>query len=118
MTQKVIISQFSVIILLIIAAFLRFYNLEEVPLPVNQDELSNIYDGYSIAETGADRWGDKYPFLLRAFGDADNRPPLYSWVCAASIRVFGYSITAGRAPAGIIGIFSLIFLFLVARKIG
>lgn len=89
-----------------------------MPLPINQDELSNIYDGYSIAETGADRWGDKYPFLLRAFGDADNRPPLYSWICAASIKVFGYSITSGRAPAGFIGILSLIFLFLVARKIG
>lgn len=116
--QKSNITYISVLIILIIGAFLRFYKLEEVPLPVNQDELSNIYDGYSIAETGADRWGDKYPFLLRAFGDADNRPPLYSWVCAASIKVFGLSITAGRAPAGLIGLFSLLFLFLVSRKIG
>lgn len=116
--QKSKIIYISVLIILILGAFLRFYKLEEAPLPVNQDELSNIYDGFSIAQTGADRWGNKYPFLLRAFGDADNRPPLYSWICAASIKIFGYSITAGRAPAGLIGILSLLFLFLVSTKIG
>ncbi|MES2796620.1 MAG: glycosyltransferase family 39 protein [Bacteroidota bacterium] len=118
MPPKRNIINIGVLIIILIGTFLRFYKLEEAPLPANQDELSNIYDGYSIAETGADRWGNNYPFLLRGFGDADNRPPLYSWMCAISIQIFGFSITAGRAPAGIIGVLSLLFLFLVARKMG
>ncbi len=105
-------------IILLISAFLRFYKLDQLPLTVNQDELSNIYDGYCIAETGADRWGENHPFILRGFGEADNRPPLFGWICAASIKSFGFSIIAGRAPAAFLGVISLLFLFLVARKIG
>jgi 4-amino-4-deoxy-L-arabinose transferase-like glycosyltransferase len=107
----------GVIVIFFIAFFLRFYKLDSYPLQINQDELSNIYDGYCIAETGADRWGDKYPIILKGFGDHDNRPPLYSYLAAGTIKLFGYSIPAGRLPSAIIGFASLILLFIVAVKI-
>lgn len=98
--------------------FLRTYKLDLYPLQINQDELSNIYDGYCIAETGADRWGDKAPIILKGFGDFDNRPPLYSYLTAVSVKMFGYSVKTGRLPSAIIGCISLVLLFLVAQKIG
>ncbi len=104
--------------LLIIGFFLRLYDLDKYPMQVNQDELSNIYDGYCISETGADRWGEKNPVILTAFGDFDNRPPLYAYLAAISIKFFGYSIEAGRLPSAIIGSISLILLFLTATKLG
>jgi len=97
---------------------LRILQLEQYPLAVNQDELSNIYDGYSIAETGADRWGNKYPMILKAFGLADYRPPMYAWLSAVTIRAFGFSISSGRLVSALLGSASLGLLFLVARRAG
>jgi 4-amino-4-deoxy-L-arabinose transferase-like glycosyltransferase len=108
----------SIIAILAISFFLRAYKLEKYPLPVNQDELSNVYDGYSIAETGADRWGVKHPVLLTAFGAGDDRPPLYGWICALSVKLFGFSVFSARFPSAVLGLLSLLFLFLASKKIG
>ena len=59
------VRKFAVIGLLAVGAFLRFYQLDQYPLGVHQDELSNIYDGYSLAQTGADRFGDVKRFFRR-----------------------------------------------------
>jgi 4-amino-4-deoxy-L-arabinose transferase-like glycosyltransferase len=106
------------IIILGVAFFLRIYNLENYPSQIHVDEISNIYDGYSIAETGADRWGVKYPVILRAYGESDNRPPMYAWLSAVSIKILGYSVFAGRLPSVIFGMLSLLLLFFTTRKIG
>ncbi|MCC3157223.1 glycosyltransferase family 39 protein [Hymenobacter sp. 15J16-1T3B] len=107
-----------VCVLLIIGFLLRYLQLEEYPLTVNQDELSNIYDGYSIARTGADRWGEKYPVILRAFGNMDYRPPMYAWLCAIPIELFGYSIYSGRLVSVVLGFVSLLLIYLVGEKMG
>lgn len=85
---------------------------------VNQDELSNIYDGYSIAETGADRWGQKFPVILRGFGNWDYRPPMYAWLSALTIHVFGFSVASGRLVSAILGCASLVLIYLVAKRMG
>lgn len=107
-----------VFLIFTLAAFLRFSSLNEYPLGANPDELSNIYDGYSISKTGADRWGQKYPTILRGLGENDNRPPMYAWLVAGSMKIFGKSIEAGRFPSAFIGFLTIIFLFFVAKKIG
>lgn len=106
------------LLLLVVGAWLRFVSLDQYPLGVHQDELSNIYDGYSIAETGADRFGSRHPAVLRAFGEDDYRPALYAWLAAATIKVFGFSVTAGRVPAAILGTASLVLLYLFATSLG
>ena len=45
-------------LVLCVGFLLRFIALDRLPLPAHQDELSDIYDGYCIAMTGADRAGD------------------------------------------------------------
>jgi 4-amino-4-deoxy-L-arabinose transferase-like glycosyltransferase len=107
----------ALLILFSIAFFLRVYHLDRYPLPIQQDELSNVYDGYAIAETGADRWGNKHPVILRAFGDSDYRPPLYAYLDAASIKVLGFSVIAGRLPAALLGFISLILLYCLTKKL-
>jgi len=105
----------ALLVLLAIAAWLRFYQLDQYPLGVHQDELSNMYDGYSIAETGADRFGSPYPGVVRGFGENDYRPAMFSWLDAATIKVFGFSVKAGRLPAAVLGVVSLILLYSFAR---
>ena len=106
------------ITLLIAFIILRFYGLENYPLEANQDELSNIFDGYCLSETGADRWGTKYPVILRGFGTSDYRPPLNAFLCAVSIKLLGFSVFAGRFPSAVVGCLSLLLLYLTAKKIG
>jgi 4-amino-4-deoxy-L-arabinose transferase-like glycosyltransferase len=104
-------------ILIIIGLALRLPCLEKFPAQTQQDELSNIYDGYSISKIGTDRWGMRLPMILRGFGESDYRPPLYSWLVAVSIKSFGYSIFAGRFPSALLAMFSLILLFNVTKEI-
>jgi 4-amino-4-deoxy-L-arabinose transferase-like glycosyltransferase len=102
-------------LILAMGASLRLYQLDQYPLGVHHDELSNMYDGWSIAETGADRFGAYLPMVERAYGENDYRPAMYSWLNAATIKVAGFSIKAGRLPAALLGIASLVLLYLFAK---
>lgn len=102
--------------LILVAAFLRFYAPLQYPLAINQDELSNIYDAWSIAETGKDRWETPNPFILRALGDGDNRPASMAWLIALVFKFTGYSITIGRMVNAIPGLLSILFTFLFLKN--
>jgi 4-amino-4-deoxy-L-arabinose transferase-like glycosyltransferase len=104
--------------LFVVGCALRVVALDKIPLPVQQDELSDIYDGYSIAETGSDRSGIHFPFVVRAFGEADYRPPLYAWLAAIPARFAGFSIVGGRLPSAILGCAALFLVFAFATRLG
>ena len=55
-----------VLVLLAVAAFLRFYGLDRYPLPAHRDELSNAYDSWALLETGADRSGNATSYVNQA----------------------------------------------------
>lgn len=103
-------------LLLTAGALLRLVALDRIPLGVQQDELSNIYDGYSILKTGADRFGDRFPVIVRGFGENDYRPALYPWLTVLPQAVTGFSVAAGRLPSAIMGIASLVLIFLLGRR--
>lgn len=106
-----------VLLLLAVAAFLRFYGLDRYPLPAHRDELSNAYDSWSLLETGADRSGKIRPSVVRALGDADYRPALYMWLSTIPMSIAGFSISAARITSTIFGMASLVLLFLLARRL-
>lgn len=106
-----------VTIVIAAAALLRFGALDRYPLPTQQDELSDIYDGYCIATTGADRTGRSAPFLLRAIGPGDYHPALYAYMAAIPQWFTGFSIYAGRLPAAVLGLMSCALVFLFARDL-
>ena len=103
--------------LIVCGSFLRLYQLDQYPLGVHQDELSNIYDGWSIATTGADRYGDMYPGVVRAFGERDYRPALVAWLTAIPQKFTGFSIAYGRLPGAILGILSLFLIYAFASDL-
>lgn len=98
-------------------AFLRFYRLDRYPLPMHQDELSEAYDAYSMVETGADRAGERMPFVLRASGPGDYRPALYAWLATIPMEFTGFSVTASRLPSAVLGVVSLALLFFFASSL-
>ena len=102
--------------LVLAGAFLRFYRLDQYPLGVHQDELSDIYDGWSIATTGFDRFGDPYPGVVRAFGERDYRPALVPWLTAIPQRFTGFSVAWGRLPGAVLGVLSLFLIYGFAKQ--
>lgn len=101
---------------LALAAGLRLSALDRYPLPVHQDELSNVYDAWSLAETGADRAGRRWPILCRGFGERDNRPALLAWLAAAPSAIVGFSVPAGRAVSAILGLAAVGVVGLWAKR--
>ena len=108
-----------VVAAVVLAAVLtRFAGLDRYPLPIHQDELSNIYDGYSLATTGADRTGARWPFIVRAMGPGDYRPALYPYLAAVTTGLWGFSTWSGRLPAAVLGVLTVVLVYLFARRLG
>lgn len=101
----------------LLAALLRLVGLERAPLPVNQDELSNAYDAWCLAETGCDRWGRPHPVLLRGFGDLDYRPALQAWLTVLPVKVSGFSVGVARAVSGVVGTLTVLLVALGTRPL-
>jgi hypothetical protein len=62
-------ASLACVLVLLLAAALRFIDLERVPPGLNVDEALNAYEAYSILRTGRDEWGRVFPVTFRAFND-------------------------------------------------
>ena len=100
-----------------VAAVFRVVALDRYPLPLHQDELSDIYDGYSLATTGADRSGERWPILVRGMGPGDYHPGMYAYLAMISAHVLGFSVAGGRLPAAIAGVLTVWLVYLAASRI-
>jgi 4-amino-4-deoxy-L-arabinose transferase-like glycosyltransferase len=107
----------AVFTLLAAGAFLRFAALDRYPLPAHQDELSEIYDSYSILRTGADRTGTVHPLILRGMGENDYRSAMYAWIATVPLHFNGFSVASGRLPSAVLGVTSLLLIYLFARRL-
>ncbi len=72
-----------------------------------------IYAGVAknMVETGeylVQRWHDSYPWY--------EKPPLYMWLMAGLMKVFGYSSWAARIPSAIFGLGTVISVYLFVKK--
>ncbi len=90
--------------------FLRFYQLGQIPGSLDWDEASWGYNAYSILHTGRDEYGIKMPMSFRAFGDY--KQPVYVYLDAASIAIFGLNSFAVRFPSAFFGSLTTVFIFL------
>lgn len=99
----------------VIAAFLRFYNLGENPPSLYWDEASISYNAYSILKTGADEYGTKFPFSFRSF--EDYKPPLYIYLTAPSIALFGWNEFAVRFPSAFFGTLTVILAYFLFKEL-
>ena len=99
--------------IIVLAVFLRLYQLENVPPHPTLDEVSIGYNAYSILKTGADEYGTKFPILLRAYDDW--RPALYVYFVIPFVKFFGLSILAVRIPSVILSILTIIMSYFLVR---
>ncbi len=103
------------IIFIAFSLFVRVYGLDRSPISLNFDEASLGYNAFSLLKTGKDEYGISWPLNLRSFNDY--KPAVYSYLTIPWIKIWGLSQTTTRLTSAICGTISLIFLFLVVKKI-
>ena len=102
-------------LIVIIASFLRLYQLGVVPPSVISDEASIVYNAYSILKTGRDEWGNFLPLSFPAFGD--NKLPGLIYATVPSVFVFGLNEFSTRLPSAIFGILTVIAVYFLSLEI-
>lgn len=108
-------SHFLLFSILVLAFFLRVYNLGSLPSGFHGDEASFLYNAVTILHTGRDEDGRFLPIILRSF--IDPKPALYSYLQIPSILIFGTNYFAARFPAVLFGVFSIFLVYLLVKKV-
>jgi 4-amino-4-deoxy-L-arabinose transferase-like glycosyltransferase len=102
---------------ILLAVFLRFWQLGKVPVSPDWDEAALGYNAYSILKTGRDEYGTFLPRVLRSYDDY--KPPLYAYLTIPAIATFGLNVWAVRLPSAVMGSLAVIgTYFLVFRLFG
>lgn len=107
---------FLLILILLIAAFLRFYKLGINPLSLSWDEASIGYNAFSIAQTLKDEHGRFVPYdYFSAFGDY--KPPVAIYLTAAAVKLFGFSEWSVRLPSALFGFLTVLLTFFLVEAL-
>jgi len=107
---------FYLIFILILAAFLRFYEIAQVPPSLNWDEVAIGYNAYSILKTGRDEWGRKFPLLgFESFGEY--KLPTFIYATIPGVWLFGLNEFGVRFMPALFGILGVLVTFLLAKEL-
>jgi 4-amino-4-deoxy-L-arabinose transferase-like glycosyltransferase len=103
------------LLVILLAAFLRFYRINDNPPSLNWDEVSHGYNAYSIIKTGKDEWGTKFPLIFRAYGDY--KLPLYIYATTPLVGLLGLNVFSVRLISILSGIGLVAVTYFLTRKI-
>lgn len=98
-----------------LAIFLRVFMFTMTPPSLAPDELSMLYESYSLANFGIDRNGHTLPVYLEAWGSGQNA--LLAYLTIPFVKIFGMNAFSARIVSLLISTTSLFVLYLLIKKI-
>lgn len=101
--------------LFLIMGFFHFYHLNGIPPGVSNDEANIGYEAWSIAETGKDQWNNVLPLTFKGFGNWSL--PVYIYLLAPIVKVFGPQIWSVRLLGWISWVFLIWMAYLLVKKL-
>lgn len=114
--KKIFNWKVTLLIIVALAAFLRFYNLGSNPPSLTWDEAAWGYNAYTISISGKDEFGRFLPIdYLESFGDF--KPPLYAYLTAGPVRFFGLNEFAVRFPSALFGTLTVLLTYFLVKQI-
>lgn len=113
--KKKLTSKKALIVILLLASFLRLWKLSEVPVSLFGDELDVGYHAYSILKTGKDYSGNPWPLHFKSL--AEWRTPLYLYSAVPTVAIFGLSPLGVRLPAAFFGVLGVWGFYLLTKKL-
>jgi len=108
--RKILNWKLALVLIIFIAAFLRLWQLGNVPNGIPHDEASYIYNAYSIWKTGKDILGKPLPLSFNAHS---SQSPVEVYLTAPFVGLLGLSEFSARLPSALLGIGSVVILFLL-----
>lgn len=114
MNQRI---KFSLLLLIIVlAAALRFFKLGSNPPSPYWEEAALGYDAFSILKTGKDLHGNPWPLVaFESFGDW--KPSLYFYALVPAEALFGLNIWSIRLPSALAGTLTVLVAYLLVGKL-
>jgi len=101
--------------ILLVAAILRFVQLDQVPPGLHVDEAANAWNAYTLLKTGKDQHGVSWPILYtRAFGE--NRSTIYIYALLPFQAIGGLNIWTTRLPAALGGVLTILLVFVIGAR--
>ncbi|HSX40161.1 MAG TPA: glycosyltransferase family 39 protein [Candidatus Saccharimonadales bacterium] len=111
------IRKYLFFIILAIAIFLRFWQLGNIPSGVHTDEADMGYSAYSILNSGLDPKGLFNPLAFSDNNTGGTHPPVYTYILLPLVKVMGLNIFVERLPSAVAGVFSVVVLYFLLRKL-
>jgi len=99
------VNRIILVLILMLAAMLRFWNLGNVPPSASMDEASIGYNAYSVLKTGGDEYG-KFPLISQRSYD-DWRRSTYLLLVVPSVALLGLNVIAVRLPSVLLSILTV-----------
>lgn len=104
------------VFIVLVAVFLRFYQLGNIPPSLTWDEAAWGYNAYSLGINGKDEFGRFFPVnYLESFGDF--KPPMYAYLDVIPVKIFGLNEFATRFPSAFFGILTVILTYILVKRI-
>ena len=79
---------FLLIAITMLGLVLRVYRINQYPVHLGHDEVSQLYDAISIAQTGKDIYGHRLPFMFDSVNDF--KPPFYTYMTVIWYWLLGW----------------------------
>jgi 4-amino-4-deoxy-L-arabinose transferase-like glycosyltransferase len=108
------INKIILVLLILLAAFLRFYRLADYPA-LNADEAAIGYNAYSLIQTGKDEHGNSWPIHFQSFNDY--KPGLYFYLVLPFVKILGLNELAVRIPGAVLGVATVLIVFFLAKEL-
>lgn len=109
-------KKFLVLILIIlIGSVLRLYYILDFPVQLNHDEVSQLYDAISIAQTQRDIYGNLLPTIF--YSVQDYKSPFYTYITSLFYLFLGGGELTIRLPGVIFGILTILAVYLFTLKL-
>ncbi len=105
-------SKYILILIIVLAALLRLYKLTDIPL--YGDELTMVYDAYSISKTGTDQTGQYLPLTFRM---GAGRPAGYVYASIPFVYLFGPNALGVRLLSVFSGLGIILLVYLMGKRL-
>lgn len=109
------VKKIILILIIVLAFFLRFYKLTEVPPSISWDEAAVGYNAWTILHYGKDEWGKTFPLVFKSF--EDYKHPVHIYLTVPFVGIWGLSEFGVRASSAFFGVLNVFLIYLLTSLI-
>lgn len=109
------IYKIILVLIVVLAFFLRFTKVTEVPPSLNWDEVAIAYNAYSVMQTGKDEWNRFLPLHFESYGEY--KLPVQVYGSIPGIFVFGLNELGVRITPVLYGTLTILLLYFLGKEL-